>query len=196
MRGRLRRLISRLYILEVRRRGIVVGENCYLSGRPITSRVPGSTIEIGSNFVAESVARRQVIGVAHPAIFRTVASGARLVIGDDCGVSGATIVAAVEIVIGPGALLGADCMIIDTNFHPIAHQKRRYAQPPQGQSEDAVHIGANVFIGARALVLPGASIGDNCVVAAGSVVAGTFPAGSLIAGVPARLVKRLDFTVV
>lgn len=50
-------------------------------------------------------------------------------------------------------------------------------------------IGDYCFIGANAIVLPGVRIGDNCIVAAASVVARDVPAGSLVAGNPARVVE-------
>ena len=53
-----------------------------------------------------------------------------------------------------------------------------------------VHIGDNCFIGAHSIVLPGVTIGDGCIVAAGSVVARNVPAGSLVAGNPARVVEH------
>jgi exopolysaccharide acyltransferase PssR len=53
-----------------------------------------------------------------------------------------------------------------------------------------VHIGDNCFIGAHSIILPGVTIGDGCIVAAGSVVARNVPAGSLVAGNPARVVEH------
>ena len=53
-----------------------------------------------------------------------------------------------------------------------------------------VHIGDNCFIGAHAIVLPGVRIGNGCIVAAASVVARDIPAGSLVAGNPARIVEH------
>jgi acetyltransferase-like isoleucine patch superfamily enzyme len=53
-----------------------------------------------------------------------------------------------------------------------------------------VSIGNNCFIGAHAIVLPGVTIGDGCIVAAASVVARDVPAGSLVAGNPARIVEH------
>ena len=53
-----------------------------------------------------------------------------------------------------------------------------------------VHIGDNCFIGAHAIILPGVRIGDSCIVAAASVVARDVPAGSLVAGNPARVVEH------
>ena len=53
-----------------------------------------------------------------------------------------------------------------------------------------VYIGDNCFIGAHAIILPGVTIGNSCIVAAASVVARDVPAGSLVAGNPARIVEH------
>lgn len=50
-------------------------------------------------------------------------------------------------------------------------------------------IGSNCFIGGRSLILPGIEIGDNCVIGAGSVVTKSVPAGSVVAGNPARVIR-------
>lgn len=54
-----------------------------------------------------------------------------------------------------------------------------------------IRIGNNVFIGVNSTILPGVSIGDNCVIGAGSLVKGTIPANSVVAGVPAKTIKSL-----
>jgi len=53
-----------------------------------------------------------------------------------------------------------------------------------------VYIGDNCFIGAHAIILPGVTIGNSCIVAAASVVARDVPAGSMVAGNPARVVEH------
>ena len=53
-----------------------------------------------------------------------------------------------------------------------------------------VRIGDDCFIGAHSIILPGVTIGNGCIVAAGSVVARDVPAGSLVAGNPARIVEH------
>jgi len=52
-----------------------------------------------------------------------------------------------------------------------------------------ISIGNNVFVGARAILLPGTTIGDNCVIGAGSIVKGSIPSNSVAAGMPARVLK-------
>ena len=55
-----------------------------------------------------------------------------------------------------------------------------------------VIIGNYCWIGAKAIILKDVVLGDHCVVAAGSVVTKSFPAGSVIAGVPAKLIRTLE----
>lgn len=61
----------------------------------------------------------------------------------------------------------------------------------QGISTAAVHIGDDVWIGANAVVLPGVTIGNHSVVAAGAIVTKDVPQGSLVAGVPAKILKQI-----
>lgn len=56
----------------------------------------------------------------------------------------------------------------------------------------AVTIGDYCFLGFRAIILPGVTLGDRCVVGAGSVVTKSFPDRSVIAGVPAKLIRTLS----
>ena len=58
-------------------------------------------------------------------------------------------------------------------------------------SPEQVNIGKNCFIGCNSIILKGTVLGDGCVVGAGAVVAGKYGDNSVIAGNPARVVKRL-----
>jgi acetyltransferase-like isoleucine patch superfamily enzyme len=62
---------------------------------------------------------------------------------------------------------------------------RRYDYRP-------VTVGSRVFIGANAILLPGVSIGDDCIVGAGSVVTKTVPPGKVVAGNPARVIGTFE----
>lgn len=84
-----------------------------------------------------------------------------------------------SIAIGNGCAISHDVTIMDSNAHSL-----------DGEVKVApVVIGDHVWIGSRVLVLPGVHIGDGAVVAAGSVVAKDVPAGALVGGVPARVIK-------
>ncbi|MEY8371351.1 acyltransferase [Aerococcaceae bacterium 50-4] len=55
-----------------------------------------------------------------------------------------------------------------------------------------IHIGSNVFIGNKCIILPGVTIGDNVIIGAGSVVTKNINSNSVCAGVPAREIRTLD----
>jgi acetyltransferase-like isoleucine patch superfamily enzyme len=77
----------------------------------------------------------------------------------------------------------------------ITDQNHTYADPDipigrQWPTNQAVHIGAGSWLGTGVVVLPGADIGRNVVVAAGSIVRGEVPDHCVVAGVPARVIRR------
>lgn len=57
--------------------------------------------------------------------------------------------------------------------------------------EKGITIGSNCWLGSKVTFLDGASVGNNCVVAAGAVVTGQFPSNTLIGGVPAKVIRHL-----
>lgn len=65
-------------------------------------------------------------------------------------------------------------------------------QDPDVDVFGAITVGNNVFIGVNATIMPGVTIGDNCIVATGAVVTRDIPSGSVAAGVPARVIKTVD----
>ena len=93
-----------------------------------------------------------------------------------------------KIEIGDNCLIGTNCTIYDSDFHHLEPSKRM--EP--GYACRPVKIHNNVFIGANVLILKGSEIGDNTVVASGSVVCGIFPSNVIIGGVPAKVIKVID----
>jgi acetyltransferase-like isoleucine patch superfamily enzyme len=66
---------------------------------------------------------------------------------------------------------------------------------PGTEYDEPVYIGKNVFVGLNVIILKGAEIGDNSIIAAGSVVKGKIPANSLAAGVPAKVHRTFEHHV-
>jgi acetyltransferase-like isoleucine patch superfamily enzyme len=118
----------------------------------------------------------------------TLSSDAVLTIGTDSGFSGTVIAAATEITIGNNVLCGANTTITDTDWHAIGQHEREAGAPG---TTKPIHISDGVFIGMNATILKGVAIGEGAIVAAGAVVTGEVSAHTLVAGNPARVVRRL-----
>ena len=173
-----------------RSRGAEIAPGAILNGWPIITTAPNSSIAIGARFVATSMSRFTALGVRHPVVIRTLAPGAKITIGDDVGLSGTTICAVQSVTIGKDCLFGADVTIVDTDFHPLAPEGRRYAPIEAAASRPCV-IGDNVFIGGGTYILKGSEIGDNSVIGSNSVVTGKIPANCIAARNPAKLSRAL-----
>lgn len=55
-----------------------------------------------------------------------------------------------------------------------------------------ITVGNDVYIGTKAIILPGVKIGDNCIVAAGSIITKDVPSGTVVAGVPAKVIETTE----
>jgi maltose O-acetyltransferase len=87
------------------------------------------------------------------------------------------------IYIGENSRFSFDNMVI-TSYHDYENFGTVVAKP--------IHIGKNVWITSRCIILAGVTIGDNSIIGAGSVVTKDIPANSFAAGNPARVIKMLD----
>lgn len=92
-----------------------------------------------------------------------------------------------RISIGEMCLIGRNVTIMDHNAHGTQPECRRSSHG----TVRAVRIGKNVWIGNYVTILPGSEIGDNCVVAAGSIVKGVFRNNVIIQGNPATIVREI-----
>ena len=111
-------------------------------------------------------------------------------IGNRVGMSNATVVCEESVEIGDDVLLGGGVQVFDTNFHSTDAVVRASGCETRADVRTApVRIGSRVFVGANALICKGARIGDEAVVAAGSVVVCDVPAGETWGGNPARRIK-------
>jgi acetyltransferase-like isoleucine patch superfamily enzyme len=116
---------------------------------------------------------------------------ANLTIGEDVGFSNSTICCREEISIGDHTIIGGNCKIWDTDFHPTSIEQR-IKNINSNAKTSPIHIGRYVFIGAESIVMKGVSIGDFAVVGAGSVVRTNIPSNEVWAGNPAIFIKKLS----
>lgn len=85
-----------------------------------------------------------------------------------------------EITIGEGCAISHDFTVMDSDAHELDGNR----------NTNPVHIGNHVWIGTRVTILNGVNVGDGAVIAAGSLVTKDVPAGSLVGGVPAKVIKE------
>lgn len=112
-----------------------------------------------------------------------------VVTGERCGFGTGCFIGASEggVELGNNVICGPNVVIIASNYR---YDRLGVPLEEQGVSSRGIRIGNNVWIGANCVVLDGSVIGDNSIVAAGSVVNRRFPANSIIQGNPAKVILR------
>lgn len=158
------------------RKATSVGARVRVDGRP-RMRIYGR-LEVGPRAqIVSTVAMTEI----------TVYGKGRLEIGEGTFINfGCSIAASESVTIGPDCSIGTHVMIMDNEFHRLEPERRNEMPDPR-----PISIGRNVWVGGRAIILPGVSIGDDSVIGAGSVVTADVPPRSVAAGVPARVLRSL-----
>jgi NDP-sugar pyrophosphorylase family protein len=190
MLSQLRTSLSWFWSLEARLKGVRVGRGVIFVGRPLISVAKGSRLQLGNNVKINSSLRANPLGCFQPSVLRTLCPDAELVLEANAGISGCVLCAANSIQIGEGTNIGSGALLMDTDLHQPAGQWDWGNDP--GRGARPIHIGRGVFIGARAIVLKGVTIGDRAVVGAGAVVTKPVPPRHFAVGNPARIVPIPD----
>lgn len=161
-------LRSKYLRLSMLTRGVYVGEGTRIPGGGLLSFAAGASV--------------QRLGVLNARTGAEIALGAGSRIGAFCVIS-----AAERIAIGSDVLI-ADRVFISDHNHESCDPERPIIQ--QGISAAApVSIGDGCWLGISVCIMPGVTLGRNCIVGSGSVVTRSFPDASVIGGSPARLLK-------
>lgn len=173
------------------------GKNLLLKGIPIIFNKAKAELTIGDNCLIKSSFLSNLVGLYSRTIIVTRVPGAYIHIGNNVGISGATIYARKGISIGDNTAIGGNAKILDNDFHPHDWETRnQYLLDPNGGDADVVpareiKIGKNCFIGCNSIILKGTVLGDGSIVGAGAVVAGRFEENCVIAGNPAKVIRKL-----
>lgn len=170
-------LISRSYFISfyLKLKGVGVGDNVVFHGKNFFLRSKQSSIVVGNNTIFGYL--------THVKTFPK----AKLVIGKSVHINECVqIHAGKNISIGDGTLIAPFCYIMDWD-HKIEGKKPIINT---GMNAERVIIGKNVWIGTGATILKGVTIGEGAVIGAGAVVARDVPPFTIVAGVPAKVIKN------
>ena len=178
--GRLARAARRLTLVwpalnaRIRlRHATSVGRRVTLRGRPAVTNEGRMTIGDRVRLVS-TVAQLELVTIA----------GGHLEIGDNVFINyGSSLVASAHVRIGNDCLIGTHVMVMDCDFH-------RVEDKAWDTTGDPVIIDDRVWLGNRSMVLKGVHVGHDSVVAAGSVVTKDVEPRTVVAGVPAVIVRR------
>lgn len=155
-------------------RGASIGSNVLINGFSINGVIIGNSVSIGSNSIIEASGSISEMGLG-------ISIGDNTGIGSFCFIGGAG-----------GVSIGNDVIMGQwVSFHPQNHNFNSLSLPIrlQGVNSKGISVGNDCWVGAKVTFLDGANVGEGCVIAAGSVVRGIIPAYSVIAGVPAKVIK-------
>lgn len=176
------KLLSRINIYILRAKGISCASSCMINMMPYVRKHHGSRIILGEHVTLISNPRHNPL-TEHPVSLRTMTSDACIELKDHSGISGANIVCSNKITIGEHTIIGAGTLIYDTDGH--TYTPDRGWNTPRLKTGRPINIGNKCFIGTRCIILGGVTIGDNCVVSAGTVLSQDIPPGYKAYGNPA-----------
>jgi acetyltransferase-like isoleucine patch superfamily enzyme len=149
--------------------GLRMGQRSFLvSSYAFLHSAPSATIQIGSD-----------TGIYHGTFFE-LGTAARVQIGDYCTLVGAILRVQSDLCIGNYALIAHEVVITDCETIGTA----------QCPTTRPITIGDDVWIGMRAIILAGVTIGRGAVVGAGAVVTDDVPPMTIVSGNPARIVRK------
>jgi acetyltransferase-like isoleucine patch superfamily enzyme len=174
--------------LLFRLKGIHLGKGSRFIGVPLTYLYPGSQITLGDNLEVRTAVISNFIGLNRRSIIATHDENARIVLGNQCGLSGVVIGAKESIILGNRVMVGANVLITDFDWHSLDPSQRSAGVSSHSKP---VIIEDNVFIGYSTTVLKGVHIGKNAVIGANSVVTKDIPANSIAVGNPCKVVSKV-----
>ncbi len=144
------------------------------------STEPNEILKILSEIVGEELENVAVFTPIYINYGKHLHIGKNVFINFDC-----TFLTLGGITIEDDVLIGPKVSLITEN-HPLEPQHRK------GLTGKSIHIKKNAWIGANATILPGVTIGENAVVAAGAVVSKDVPDNVVVGGIPAKIIKTIE----
>ncbi|UCG58918.1 MAG: acyltransferase [Phycisphaerales bacterium] len=173
--------------------GVKAPKNLCTRSLPFCRRHPKAVIELGNDLTICNKLRENAAGISHRTVLVANQPGARLVVGNHVGISGAVLFCSKEIIIEDYVNIGTGARIYDTDFHALSAKDRR-RNTPGAVKAAPVRICEDVWVGSNVIILKGVTVGARSILATGSVVTKDIPPDTVAAGVPARPVRTLPRT--
>lgn len=186
--GKINNLLSfeAIYRLRTRQKKFKgMGKNCFINKE---SFILGEQfISIGNDFSSGTHFRIEAISERNSQTFTpSIEIGDNVSFEDFCHIG-----CIKKITIGSGTMIAGRVYISDHNHGEISANDLKDIPAKRPLFGEPINIGKNVWLGEGCCILPGVSLGNNVIVGANAVVTHSFPDNSVIAGVPARLIKQL-----
>lgn len=186
MLRKIKGLIFRAYYvlngMLCRLKGIKIGKGCIITGRTRFFKRKGSNIILHNNVTLHSLYRCNTL-IQHPISISTILPGATVELRHHCGISGSKIVCCNKVEVGEYTIIGPDCIIDDCKHH--SYSKEVGWSSSSKLKGAPIIIGKRCYIGMRCIILRGVTIGDDCVISAGTIITKDVPSGHLVQGNPA-----------
>ena len=177
LRARIARLLN-LSCIEFGakvRGNVTIGRNVYIAG--------------GAELIADN--NEKIIIGDHARIFKGVLmypNGGKIAIGSNVSINPYCVIYGNGgLDIGDNVMIAASCILVAAT-HNFARTDISISL--QGEISRGIHIGSDVWLGARAVILDGVKIGKGAIIGAGAVVTKDIPPYSIAAGIPAKVIKN------
>lgn len=168
-------------------RGVIYGKGLKINGRIYLVGKKGHIIMGDNVHINSSLSSNPIGGDTRTIIFAS--PNAQIRIGNNVGISNASIVSHTSIEIEDNVLIGGSVKIYDTDFHSLQYSER--ISEPQKSESKPIRIKKGAFIGAHTVILKGVIVGEKSVVGAGSLVTKEIPDGEVWGGNPAKFIKKV-----
>lgn len=185
---RLKQMAFRAFLAHYRRklarRHVEIHPSAIINKMPDLRLAKGSRLILHEDVTLTSNGRHNPL-LLHPVTLRTLTPQAVIEFMPHSGITGSSIVCANRVTIGEYTVIGANTLIYDSFGHTYSEENGWSS--PRALTGNPISIGSKCFIGVNCIIMGGVTIGDNCLVSAGTVVTADIPAGHKAFGNPMQI---------
>ena len=173
------KMLGIVAMLPMKWKGVRFGKGCFVDGKPQIHMAKGAKIILGNDVTLISRTHHNPL-VEHGVMMSVLEPGAAIELHDHVGVSGCNLVCYNRITVGEYTIIGPGTLLFDSEGHNYVPEtgwrirKKRTGKP--------ITIGKRCYIGMNCTILKGVTIGDDCVISAGSVLSRDVPSGHILHG--------------